>query len=199
MTTTKTSKNLITVQAIIFTCFASMMYITSASASIITYTLDDIMQDNNQQLTGTFQWNYQEGDFENGTGMFTDLFIPGHGTDIDTLTINFDITKSIEFSLTQNLHNNGVNVTLFLFEALTPTSAALIDTSRSSYEIEAGQQRGGFVSGNITPMVVPVPAALWLFTSGLIGLTMIGRKKFITYKTASLFRKEAVPKDLDMT
>jgi len=147
-------------------------------AATVGYTLDNVLQGNGLQMTGSFQWTYTEGDFENGTGLFTDLFIPGYGTDIDALTINFDITKSIEFSLTANIHSGGVNVTLFLVDPLTPTQAASLDLSRSTYEIESGGLRGGFVSGVISPSAVPVPAAVWLFISGLLGLVgFSGRMK----------------------
>lgn len=188
MTKAFTTRYFLTLQAIFFSCIATLIFITSASAAVVTYTLDNIWQDNDLQLTGSFEWTYAVGDFENGEGLFTDLYIPGHGTDIGALTINFDITKSIEFSLTANVHGGGVNVSLFMLDPLTPTTSVLIDTSRSSYEIERTGSRGGFVSGTITPMVVPLPASLWLFGSGLIGLTLVRRQKTIlTYKKASLF------------
>ena len=45
------------------------------------------------------------------------------------------------------------------------------------YEIESGGQRGEFVSGSISPAVVPIPAAAWLFGSGLLGLIGMARRK----------------------
>ena len=64
-------------------------------------------------MTGTFRWVYSPGDFENGTGTFTDLYIPGHGTDIPELTITIE-TSQIEFSLAANLHDHGLDVTVRL-------------------------------------------------------------------------------------
>ena len=49
--------------------------------------------------------------------------------------------------------------------------------NRSTYEIERGGQRGGFVSGVISPSTVPVSAAGWLFISGLLGLIGFSRCK----------------------
>lgn len=164
-------------QTMVFSCIAVMMFVTPATAATINYTLDDIEQDNGQLMTGSFQWTYQEGDFENGTGVFTELYIPGHGSDIEALTINFDITKSIEFSLTANVHSGGVNVSLFLDNPLTPTQFSPIDQGRSSYEIESNGQSGGFISGSISPVVVPLPASAWLFASGLIALVTATRRK----------------------
>ncbi len=188
MTKIHNTNYLLIMQAIFFSCMATILFITSATAATVNYTLDNIWQDNGQQLTGSFDWTYTEGDFENGEGLFTELYIPGHGTDIDALTINFDMKKSIDFSLTANIHGGGVNVSLFLLAPLTATTSALIDTSRSSYEIEAGLQRGGFVSGSIAPIVVPLPASFWLLGSGLLGLTLASKKRtMLTYKKASLF------------
>ena len=149
----------------------------AAQAATVTYTLDNVLQDNAKLMTGSFNWTYTEGDFENGTGLFTELYIPGHGTDIDALTINFDIANSIEFSFTDNVHNGGVNVSLFLQTPLTPTQSALVDLNLSSYEIEVGAQNGGFVSGSILASAVPIPATVWLFGSGLLGLIRVARRK----------------------
>lgn len=152
-----------------------MLVSGAVNATTVNYSLDNVFFENGRQMTGSFQWNYQEGDFENGSGLFTDLDIPGHELGIDALTINFDITKSIEFSLTANLHNEGVDVTLFFVEALTPTQAAKLDLNRSSYDI-VRVGRGGFVSGTISPNPVPLPAAFWLFLSGLLGIKAIVKR-----------------------
>jgi len=161
-------------------CLAALVIVSTTQAATVTYTLDNVLQDNAQQMTGSFDWTYTEDDFENGSGVFTELFIPGHGSDIDALTINFDIAKSIEFSLTANVHGGGVNVSLFLLTALTPTQSALLDLSRSSYEIEGGGSNGGFTGGSVSPTAVPVPAAAWLFGSGLLGMIGMARRKKAT-------------------
>ncbi len=148
----------------------------TVNAATVNYSLENVVFDNNRQMTGTFQWTYQEGDFENGAGLFTDLNIPGYDSGIDALTINFDIAKSIEFSLTANLHNEGVDITLFLANALSPTGAANLDLTRSSYDIVRGG-RGGLISGAIAPSIVPIPAAFWLFLSGLLSMKSILIKK----------------------
>ncbi|MCP4275659.1 MAG: hypothetical protein GY779_04820 [Gammaproteobacteria bacterium] len=157
---------------------------STVQAAFVNYTLENILTTGGSQLTGAFQWDYTEGDFENGTGTFSELFIPGHGSDIGALTITFDIGTSIEFSLTDNLHNEGVDVTLFLVNSLTPTSGSFIDLDRSKWAIGGGfngsDTEGTYRSGSILPAsvgAVPVPAAVWLFGSGIIALLSFSRSK----------------------
>jgi hypothetical protein len=64
-----------------------IMAASNAHAAVVTYTLDNvILDDNNAQMTGTFSWTFDIGDFENGVGQFTFLDIPytSHNhTDLD--------------------------------------------------------------------------------------------------------------------
>ena len=157
-------------------CLLTFALSTSLTfASTVNYTLDNIFQANGQKLTGHFQWDYSEGDFENGNGLFTELYLPGHGSNIDTLDITID-TGSIEFSLTLNTDNGGVGVNLFLDGVLSPTQAVNLDLSRSNYEIENGG-KGLFLSRTIIPTTVPLPASAWLFISTLLGLIGFSRKQ----------------------
>lgn len=153
--------------------FAILALCSTAQANTVSYTLDNVIQDNNQQMTGTFDWTYAPGDFENGSGVFTDLYLPGWGSDTSQLTITFDIQNSIEFSFAGNVHSGGLTDTLFLQTPLAAGQGALLDLTRSAYEVEAGAQRGGFLSGSIQPVSaspVPLPSAVWLFTGGLFGI-----------------------------
>ena len=173
-------------QIVFVAMFVALSSSTAQAARLtVDYVLDNVFQTNGQQMTGTFQWVYNDGDFENGTGTFSELFIPGHGTNIDALNINFDVNKSIEFSLKANLQNQGVDVTLFFLSRLSLTLPSLIDTSRSVYNYGGGfngsPTSDGFSRGSIVPVatgVVPVPAAVWLFGSGLIGLFGFARYRF---------------------
>jgi len=135
---------------------AALFSMSNAQAATVRYILDNVVEDNGLHVTGEFYWTYDEGDFENGSGEFTELFIPGHGSDIGALTINFDAGKSIEFSLTVNQHGQGVNLTLFLQTPLSSIEPSLVDLERSKYEIEAGGLRGGFISGSIVPDLLDI-------------------------------------------
>ena len=118
----------------------------------IYYTLDHVILDDGSRMTGFFSWVYTPGDFENGAGQFLSLDIPWTGYDQDDLNVTFDIGSSIEITLTNNLHDDGVDITLFLTNAPTATTSAAVDLVRSKYEIGGnGFHTGVFLSGTVSP------------------------------------------------
>jgi hypothetical protein len=128
-----------------------------------------------QKMAGSFSWTYTAGDFENGVGVFSEIYVPGWGTDLSGLNITID-PSSIEVSLVQNLDSTNVGVTLKLNEPLTLTTGSLLDLTTSKWEDFDGGNYP-FISGSVEPNVVPVPAAVWLFGSGLIGLLGVAKRK----------------------
>jgi hypothetical protein len=145
--------------ALTFGCLAGFAPAASAQTTVATFTLDDVflLADISDpwtavpvQMTGTFEWTYTPGDFENGTGVFLDVFIPYWGSDLNLLDITVDLS-SIEFSLNGNYHSRGVDVTLFLLNDLAPDTPAVVDTVRSTFHIEAGDYRGHAISGSVAP------------------------------------------------
>ena len=149
----------------------------SVNAATVSFFLDNVMIDTDrnepiQQMTGTFDWTYT-GDFADGGGTFTELFIPHHGSDFSSLDITIE-PKSLEFSFNDEVHNVDVNVTLRLDPVFTLAGGPL-DLTGSTYTVNT--ITGTFVSGRITPTVVPVPAAFWLFGAGLVGLVGVARRK----------------------
>ena len=134
-----------------------IMAASSAHAAVVRYTLDNvILDDNNAQMTGTFSWTYDVGDFENGVGIFRSLDIPFTSHDHTDLDVVFDIGSSIEITLAGSVHDDGVDITLFLLQPLTPTTSSSIDLVRSKYEIGGnGFHDGLFLSGSISPIAVP--------------------------------------------
>jgi Bacterial Ig domain/Thrombospondin type 3 repeat len=124
----------------------------------VVYTLDNLMMEGaDGQMTGTFIWSYPQGDdFANGTAQFTEINIPGFGTDLNALSINFDMVSGIEITLLNNTNNQGIDIKLNFVTPLSPTLSTPIDTSgtatTSTYNIEAaGFLSGSFVSGTILP------------------------------------------------
>jgi len=162
---------------VVFSIAIYLSPISNVNASILNYSLDNIFLGSTSQMTGNFEWNYTESDFENGTGTFKELSIPGSSKTISDLNITFDIGKSIEFTLIQNLDNDGLDITLVFENALTPTQSTFIDLTQSKWSIGASGTNHLFISGGISPAVVPVPSAILFFGSALLGLISTVKKK----------------------
>ena len=131
-----------------------------AQTNTIVYTLDHVWLDPDIShpwgsspllMTGQFEWTYDVGDFENGTGEMVWVNIPWFGSNLAEMIITIE-TGSMEFSLNGNWHNRGLDVNLKYVNAFTETSAAVIDTQLSSFDIEAGGiYQGHVTSGRIKP------------------------------------------------
>ena len=172
------------VKSVCFCAIASFMFLTTfnAHAATVSYTLDNVVLVDGTQMTGAFDWTYNDGDFEGGEGVFTALEIPYRpgGTlppledENMVLIIEF---KQIEISLDGNFHDYGLDISLKYPLGLSPTRSASIDEAISSYECCGNDfKTQAFQSGGmISP--VPLPAAAWLFMSALVGLVVAPRKK----------------------
>lgn len=155
-------------------------------AAVARYTLENVvLDDQSAGMTGTFAWTYDVGDFQNGVGQFTVLEVPFTLHDETDLDAVFDVGNSIEITLPGSVHDDGVDITLFLAEPLTPTSGAAIDLDRSAYEIGGnGFHTGAFVSGSIVPTTsapaIPVPGILvlvaLLMAAGGYGVAVMRRR-----------------------
>ena len=122
-------------------------------ADSVTYTLENVILDDSTQMTGSFLWTYDTGNFENGAGQFTSLDIPHTSHDHTDLDASIDVTQSIEITLPTSTHDDGVDIALDLNQPLTPTTSALINLVTSKYEIGGnGFHDGLFLSGRISPV-----------------------------------------------
>ena len=145
------------VSAVQTTCFRVIcslffMMASAAHADTVTYMLDNVILDDHTQMTGTFLWTYDTGDFENGVGQFTSLDVPHTSHDHTDLNASFDIGKSIEITLVGSTHDDGVDITLVVSQPLTPTTSSLLDLAQSKFEIGGnGFHTGVFLSGRISP------------------------------------------------
>ena len=167
-----------TAKNICFWMIFSFILMTASKAHAITenYTLDNVILDDNTQMTGTFSWTFDIGDFENGVGQFTSLVIPWTSHNQDDLDAVFDIGNSIEITLEGSVHDDGVDITLFLLQPLTPTTSSSIDLVRSKYEIGGnGFHDGLFLSGSIE--VVPEPGGGPSQACGVIALALLARMR----------------------
>ena len=68
------------VRVALFSWLAAIMSVGSAQAAIVSYTLDEVFLADGTQMTGAFDWDYEIGDFEGGSGVFTALEIPWQPT-----------------------------------------------------------------------------------------------------------------------
>jgi hypothetical protein len=155
------------------------MAASNAHADTVYYTLDNVILDDNTQMTGTFSWTF-DNDFENGVGQFSSLVIPWTSHDQDDLDATIDVTESIEITLEGSVHDDGVDIMLVLSEPLTPTTSSLIDLAKteSKYSIGGNSFHDGFfLSGSISPIAVPEPSAFHLFLSGLAVFGFVTRRR----------------------
>jgi hypothetical protein len=168
-----------TAKNIYFWIFFSFIIVaaSNANAETVIYALDNvILDDNDAQMSGTLSWTFDFGDFENGVGIFTFLDIPFTSHDHTDLDAAFDIGKSIEITLEGSVHDDGVDITLFLVEPLTPTTSSLIDLVQSKYEIGGnGFHDGLFLSGSVE--VVPEPGGGPSQACGVIALALLARMR----------------------
>ena len=149
----------------VFAFIAIIALASVAQAAVITFDLNNVWLDPDitrpyapaLQMTGTFEWTYNEGDFENGSGQFIELYTPWYNPGIENLNITVE-TTSIEFSLVGNYHDRGFDLTMFLLDPLSTNQPATIDLVRSKFEIQLGViYQGHFVSGSIVSVSEPLP------------------------------------------
>lgn len=131
-------------------------------ADSVDYILDNVVLTNGDTLTGKFTWVYPAGDFSNGSGTFTELAVPGYGTDLSGLNTVIDL-GSIEITLVANLDNKNLDITLRLLTPLSPDQPSIMDISQSPTGVYASKYDltgyvsytgavGGFTSGRIAPL-----------------------------------------------
>lgn len=127
----------------------------AAQTRVATFTLDNVWLNPDishggppGQMTGTFQWTYTVGDFDNGSGEFLDIYVPWFGSDMQNLVFTVDL-DSIEITMNGSYHGLGVDVILRMTSDLSLDTPALTDTVNSSFHIENGNYRGHMTSGSV--------------------------------------------------
>lgn len=143
----------------LFAWLTGMSTTALAQTNTVTYSLDDLWLipdtshpgSTSQPMTGSFEWTYDVGDFENGSGQFIELDTPWYNPGIAELNITIEV-KSIEFSLKGNYHDRGFDMNLVLITPLSPDLPSSLDTTWSKFDIQYGISYQGHVeSGSIVP------------------------------------------------
>ena len=147
-----------------------------SGAESLFYKLDNVVfredgEASTQQMLGYFSWTYPPGDFENGTGEFLYLEIPGTAHDHTDLASTFDL-GSIEITLEGSVHDDGVDLTLFLSPQLSPGEDAVVNSERSRFDIGGnGFYAGTIISGRVVPFEFQVGIARNTTTSASVWWT----------------------------
>jgi hypothetical protein len=155
-----------TAKNICFLVTFSFIFMTTfdAKAATVSYTLDNVILLDGQQITGTFDWNFDICDFEDGNGVFTALEIPWAKYSFTDGNLNTDIqTDSIEISGNGNYHDTGLDIKFSLLSPFTPTQPASINLGVdaegnyfSYFECCGnGFKDQPFSSGSISPIISP--------------------------------------------
>ena len=168
---------------LIIVCMMAISY--HANAVTITYTLDNIVLIGDDftpgnvtgtVITGKFDWTYDGVDMEGGSGVFTEIWIEADEWLLSELKFNVE-TKSISISLLENINNEGVDIQFKFNGGGFTEQGGDLNLATSTWSLRGGGAQGVFESGGVTPLVIPIPAAIWLLGTGLIALLGFARRK----------------------
>ncbi len=147
-------------------CLSLFSQEAKAQTATLTFDLKNIYIAS-QEMTGTFTWTYKPSEFENGTGTFTNLYIPIWGTRT-TPSYKVDIQPtSLEITMIGNYHNLGLDVTVKFLSKLSPNQPTQVDPNRSKYDING--RKGVITGGSIAPRLT-APTKYGVGSAGTAGI-----------------------------
>ena len=161
-----------------------LAYVATASATVVVFAVRGVTDDGQEGNA----WDINPGDFIDATGTFDDIVLTG-GTGfvfLDTVGNSLNLAIGTQ---TYNASDDDAFGTGFPFLEFNRGQLVDLNFSTTSGGIQL-MSSGGSVTGVdslglgfnatwdfSTYSVVPVPPAVWLFGSGLIGLIGIARRK----------------------
>lgn len=158
-----------------FFASASLYNLDQVNPTIVSYTAFN--QSINDQFTFTIPANSQGA----AAAVALDISI-GDVTlwGIKNLVVSADSTSPSPLSFTAKLDANTNAITGYLSNALN-AGAYVFDVSGVTSGIYGGAYSAGFSTVQTSALTpVPVPAAIWLFGSAMLGLTGLNRRKLAT-------------------
>jgi hypothetical protein len=166
-----------------------LVFTTGAQANSVTWTINNAIFDDGGTLTGGFT-------FDEGTNLFTDVsittsdnsFLVEH--DYSSLSLFSPLIAISNHANTSPQYFNG-SFQMVFSELLTDAGGVVALTNATREGCTAGSPFGGsrcdafaqtgwsrmLVSGTVSVSAVPVPAAVWLFGTALMGIVGFGKRR----------------------
>jgi hypothetical protein len=173
------------------------VHLTSSTTATLTFTTDSV---------GQYTYVMVDGGAMAANGSFTATGTPynivqlpgfagtsfssgaGNLDSIGTFSVEWDNTDSYDHAFTSAMFNitaTGSTTWVNAFQVLTANDKgylagihlAVCDTSLGTCNPSIPAPATGFAAANGTLQTVPIPAAAWLFGSGLLGLIAVARRR----------------------
>ena len=170
-----------------FALYCCLLFPLAASGTSITWTLEDVSFGDGNTASGSFMFDADTNTYSGinitstGSGANYTYLRPGSGT-LDygftaVETTGSDLIGEYGFALVfvSSLTNLGGSVDFGVNGLFSPYESICADFDCTLLLIA---NQNIVTSGRVTsPGAVPIPAALWLFGSGLLGLIGVARRK----------------------
>jgi hypothetical protein len=117
----------------------------------------------------------RNGDSGSNGGFIADYVYSGFtlGNAGDQIVFSSGLSELLRFNYSSNFDTAGQSMELIDLPMLESSYAL----TRADFRYGLGDIGTPGMAGSFTPSPVPLPAAAWLFASGLIGMAGIGRRK----------------------
>ena len=177
--------NLIRINSrLLIVVFATLFLSTPVSAASVVWTFNEASLSDGASIDGSFT-------IDSDSYAITDFNITTGSGGIDFVSVNYDIDDDVAVSCLCNVDEvsfedglTGSSLSLFLPSFVEFGIPGVFDIGPEVFiselqfmnSFERAEAFGGTLAG-VSSSAVPVPAAAWLFGSGLVGLIGVARRK----------------------